>query len=359
MTQADLDGDGHVDLIVGNYFPDGARILDAAGAGVESMPDSLSRAYNGGRKHLFLWEGAGGGPEPSVRFREVKDALDEEVARGWTFGIGAADLDGDLLPEVYFVHDWGPDRLLHNRSQPGRLRFARLVGERTMTTPRSKVLGGDSFNGMGMDFGDLNGDGRPDLVVSNITAAYGLHESHFAFLSTGQVGRMQVGDRPVRRRERAARPVAERLGLGRPPGRLRQRRRPRGDPGRRVLEGDDRSLARGPGAGGRQRRLDIRPAHLGPPRARRRDERRGPQPLLRPRRWTGAITTSPRRWDWTRRCAPEGSPPRTWTATAGWTTPSPISGVRHSCSTTRHRTRVASSGCTCGCPSAPGRPRRP
>ena len=38
-----------------------------------------------------------------------------------------------------------------------------------MTTPRSKVLGGDSFNGMGMDFGDFNGDGRPDLFVNNIT----------------------------------------------------------------------------------------------------------------------------------------------------------------------------------------------
>ena len=131
-TQADLDGDGHVDLIVGNYFPDGARILDAAGDGVEAMPDSLSRAYNGGRKHLFLSAGSSDGPEPSVRFREVKDVLDEEVARGWTFAIGAADLDGDLLPELYFVHDFGPDRLLHNRSQPGRLRFARLDGERTI-----------------------------------------------------------------------------------------------------------------------------------------------------------------------------------------------------------------------------------
>jgi hypothetical protein len=36
-TQADLDGDGHVDLLIGNYFQDGARILDAKAGGTEVM----------------------------------------------------------------------------------------------------------------------------------------------------------------------------------------------------------------------------------------------------------------------------------------------------------------------------------
>ena len=208
VTQADLDGDGHIDLIVGNYFRDGARVLDAAAPGVVQTPDSLSRAFNGGRKHLFLWEAGGGGGKPFARFREAEGVLDDDIGDGWTLAVGAADLDGDLMPEIYFVNDFGPDRLLHNRSQPGKLQFALLQGERSWTTPRSKVLGGDSFNGMGIDFGDLNGDGWPDIVVSNITGNYGLHESNFVFLSTGQVGRMRRGMAPYQ-------DASEELGLSR------------------------------------------------------------------------------------------------------------------------------------------------
>src|SRR3979409_1480363 len=33
-VQADLDGDGHVDLLIGNYFQDGGHILDADARGV-------------------------------------------------------------------------------------------------------------------------------------------------------------------------------------------------------------------------------------------------------------------------------------------------------------------------------------
>lgn len=124
----------------------------------------------------------------------MEGVLDDEAANGWTLAVGAADLDGDLLPEIYFVQDFGPDRLLHNRSGPGKLRFALLHGERTIFTPRSKVLGCDTFNGMGIDFGDINGDGLLDIFVSNLTCPNGLHESHFLFLSKGpeQIARMQT-----------------------------------------------------------------------------------------------------------------------------------------------------------------------
>lgn len=194
--QADLDGDGHIDLVIGNYFPDGAHILDAKAGGTEVMHEGKSKALNGGYKHVFLWQAGTPGLAPSVQYQEIKHVFSEEVARGWTLAMGAADLDGDLLPELYVANDFGPDRLLHNRSTPGHLRFALLEGRRDFTTPKSCVLGHDSFKGMGVDFGDLNGDGWLDIYVSNIATKYGLTESHFVWLSTGQIGLMQQGVAP-------------------------------------------------------------------------------------------------------------------------------------------------------------------
>lgn len=196
-TLADLDGDGHADLIVGNYFQDDAQILDANALGSQQqMQHSMSRASNGGRNRLLLWSGATSGAEPSVQFKDVQGILDEQVARSWTLAVGAADLDGDLLPEIYFANDFGPDRLLHNRSKPGALQFVLLEGAKTLTTPSSKVLGRDSFKGMGVDFGDLNGDGLLDIYVSNIADEYALEESHFVFLSTGATDLMKQGVAP-------------------------------------------------------------------------------------------------------------------------------------------------------------------
>jgi hypothetical protein len=110
--------------------------------------------------------------------------------------VAAADLDSDLLPELYFANDFGPDRLLHNRSQPGQLRFERLTGSKGFTTPSSKVVGRDSYKGMGADFGDVNGDGLLDIYVSNIAAEYSLEESHFVFVNTGELADMQRGVAP-------------------------------------------------------------------------------------------------------------------------------------------------------------------
>jgi hypothetical protein len=197
---ADLDGDGHLDLFVGNYFPDGARVLDPAAKDDPHMrmQDSMSMAFNGGRNAILRLDTmttVDGLRRP--HYVDASQALTRNQAHAWTLATGAQDLDRDGLPEMYVANDFGPDYLLYNRSRPGEIRFDTLAGERGSRTPKSKVLGNDSFKSMGVTFTDLNRDARPDFVVSNITTPFALEESNFAFVSTGS-GPLTDGVAPYR-----------------------------------------------------------------------------------------------------------------------------------------------------------------
>lgn len=196
-TQADIDGDGHVDLVLGNFFQDGADILNAQGTGVATvMHAGKAKALNGGGGKLFLWTKASSGAEPEALFRDHTPVIENLCGKGWVLAAGAADLDRDGLPEIYFADDFGPDRLLHNRSSVGRPQFALAEGERTFTTPKSFVLGQDSFKGMGVAFADVNRDGFLDIYVSNIADEWALQESHMLWLSTARPEKFREGRAP-------------------------------------------------------------------------------------------------------------------------------------------------------------------
>lgn len=188
--QADVDGDGHVDLLFGNYFPGDARVLDAAATNGGVMQHSMSRAFNAGLNRLFLADRSGVAPSGFV---DHSTAFERDMANGWTLAMAAGDLDGDLLPEIYVANDFGPDRMLVNLSRPGQPQFRLAKGARDLWTPRSRTMGRDSFKGMGAEFADVNGDGRLDLAVSNISQEYALFESHYLFINGGKSDALKKG----------------------------------------------------------------------------------------------------------------------------------------------------------------------
>lgn len=192
-TTGDFDGDGHLDLVFGNYFPDGARVLDPTARQPELiMTDSLSNGnHNGGSTRLYRFISATRGPAPTAHFAEVPNPFGPDDSRAWTLALGTQDLNGDLRPDLYVANDFGPDHLLMNVSTPGHPSFRKVRGVRHFSSPKSQVIGNDSFKGMGVDFADVSGDGTTDILVSNITEPYALQESNFAFVNNGDQSSFQ------------------------------------------------------------------------------------------------------------------------------------------------------------------------
>ena len=108
-------------------------------------------ASNGGENHLYLNQGS--------FFDEADNESWGLAGRRWTIAIGAADLNDDGWTDLYLANDFGPDQLYLNRSGKSFHEVrGNLVGE----------LGRDTYKGMNASIADFDGNGHPDIYVSNV-----------------------------------------------------------------------------------------------------------------------------------------------------------------------------------------------
>jgi tetratricopeptide (TPR) repeat protein len=167
---ADLDADGDLDLYVAHYAvwdTDNPLICRQADTGAIIICDPLRLQAR--PDHLFRNDGG--------RFADVSDEAGITAADtdGRGLGVVAADFDADGLTDLYVANDATANFLFRNR---GGLRFEEAAHEAGCAGSAS----GGYQASMGVAAGDLDGDGRLDLAVTNF---YGEGTTFYQNLGSG------------------------------------------------------------------------------------------------------------------------------------------------------------------------------
>lgn len=156
----DIDNDGDVDLFVANYVdPAGnSKVCGDARARAYCRPD----VYSGVSSVMYRNNGDG-------TFTDVTKAAGLDRSDGKALGVIFADYDGDGRIDLFVANDLTRNFLYHNEGN-GVFKEGGL--------PAGVALASDGRvrAGMGTDVGDYDGDGRPDLVVTNFES-----ETHSLF----------------------------------------------------------------------------------------------------------------------------------------------------------------------------------
>jgi thioredoxin-like negative regulator of GroEL len=149
---ADLDNDGDLDLYVCHYmFWDPAHpklCKNDKGAYFYCDPAQVAPAPD----HVYRNDGG--------RFVDVTESSGCFETEGRGLGVVAADLDGDDRIDLYVANDGTANYFFHNK---GGFRFEEIALQAGVA---GSAVGGFQA-GMGVACGDLDGDGRPDLMVTN------------------------------------------------------------------------------------------------------------------------------------------------------------------------------------------------
>jgi len=160
----DYDRDGYLDLVVCNYAE---FSFEGAAPKCESLNVRTyceQRVYKG--MPLTIYHNNRNGT-----FTDVSHSSGLDLLVGRALGVVAVDFDDDGWPDLFVARDASPNLLLLNKHD-GTFVDAGLEAE--IAFDRN----GNARAGMGVDAGDVNGDGSADVVVTNFN-----FEFHSLFLN--------------------------------------------------------------------------------------------------------------------------------------------------------------------------------
>jgi hypothetical protein len=156
----DYDRDGYLDLYVANYVDLDLNNLPKFGSALScqyrGIPVSCGpRGLAGSRDRLYHNNGDGA-------FKDVTEQMNIDADSHYGLGVIWADYDGDGWPDIYVANDSSPSLLYHNNEGKSFTEVAVTAGVAFSDDGREQA-------GMGVDFGDYDNDGLPDLVKTNFS----------------------------------------------------------------------------------------------------------------------------------------------------------------------------------------------